>query len=488
MKKEKLNVFDKVDFLLLTFILVVAMAMRLYGYTLPLADFHSWRQADTAAVARNFARDGFDLLHPKFDDISPIQSGLENPHGYRFVEFPLYNAVFAATYKLFPSLPIEVHGRLVSSVFSLIIIAIIYYFLQKEYGKIAAVSASLIYALYPFFVFYSRVVLPETTALGMAMLSIFFLYKSQIHEKKPAIIIYYILSVVSFALALLVKPTVIFYGLALAYLFFRQFEFKIFKKIHVYLFFILVAIPLFWWRRYILAFPEGIPSSTWLITSVNTPNGLLPVFFRPAFFRWIFFERINNLILGGYTTFFFLLGCIARYKRYFSYSILASAFAYIFVFQGGNVQHEYYQVLILPALAIMSGIGVMFMLKNSRLFIHPIFLYGLIICVACISFFVSYYRIRDYYNYPAELEHMATVIKTLTQPTDKIVTDRTGDTTLLYLADRKGAPAVYKDLGELKKEGYSYFITNNSAVIETIKKTTDFDPVFENDKFALFHL
>ncbi len=61
-----------------------------------------------------------------------------------------------------------------------------------------------------------------------------------------------------------------------------------------------------------------------------------------------------------------------------------------------------------------------------------------------------------------------------------------GDTTFLYLIDRKGAPAVFKSLDELKKDGYSYFVTMNKQVIDENKEV--YEIVFENDKFALFKL
>src|SRR3989338_11713525 len=116
----------KKDLLILLVITIIAIVFRLYKIDTPLADLHSWRQADTAAVARNFARDRFDLLHPRYDDLSGRESGQENPQGYRMVEFPFYNAIFALIYKLSPVLPIEVYGRLTSVIFSLLIIAVIY--------------------------------------------------------------------------------------------------------------------------------------------------------------------------------------------------------------------------------------------------------------------------------------------------------------------------------------------------------------------------
>ena len=58
----KENNFKKKDFLILFFILIIAFILRLYKINSPLADLHSWRQVDTAAVARNYVKNGVDLL------------------------------------------------------------------------------------------------------------------------------------------------------------------------------------------------------------------------------------------------------------------------------------------------------------------------------------------------------------------------------------------------------------------------------------------
>ena len=467
----------KIDFFILIFILLVALLFRLYKINIPLADLHSWRQTDTAAVARNFVKDGFDLLHPRYDDLSNVQSGQDNPQGYRMVEFPLYNAIFAYGYKLIPSIPLEQWGRLVSIFFSLITIAVIYYLVLKEKNRLTAFFAGIIYAAFPFFVFFSRIVLPESTALGFTFLSIFFLYLNS------SSLIFYLLSMIFFAAALLIKPTAIFFSLPLVYIFFQTDKGKFLKKPFFY--FALSILPLILWRNYIRAFPEGIPVSEWLLTSVNTGGGLQKIFFRPSFFRWIFFERINNLILGGYLTVFFILGIIAKRKSFFLHSYLLSSIFYLLVFQGGNVQHEYYQTLILPSLAIFTALGINFVLENKKLisyFLSPI----LVFVIFIFSWYFSYFKVRDYYQYSQELVQEAKILNDLTRPEDKIVTDRMGDTTLLYLADRRGAPAIFKEPIELKTLGYKYLITSN----DTQKKRmgSDYEIVFENDKFTLYAL
>lgn len=486
MKKKTLN-FVRKDIYLLVIILFVASLLRLIKFSTPLADFHSWRQADTAAVARNFTRTGFDLLHPTYDDLSSIESGKENPKGFRMVEFPLYNATFALMYKVAPILPIEQYGRLTSIISSLIVIGILYYLLLKESGRIAALCGALIYSIFPFFIFFSRVVLPETTGLALAFLSIFFLYRGLDKETSREKVIFGILSVVFFALSILVKPTTVFFGVALFYLFIRKYRLQVFSQYTFYLYFLVAAVPTFLWRKYIQGFPEGIPANDWLITSVNTYQGLQNIFFRPAFFRWIFFERINAIILGGYMSVFFLLGIVKRTGKYLIHAILISSLLYLFVFQGGNVQHEYYQTLILPALAAFVGIGIQETLNYAGNEFNRWIAYFIILLTLVFSLFFSYYHVRDYYNYSTDLVQEADIIQALTKPTDWVVTDTTGDTTLLYLADRKGAPALYKDEITLKQLGYSYLVIFNKDYSNQLKEK-GLTTVFENDKLTLFRL
>jgi len=487
MRKNEENIFRKIDYVILFFILVIALVSRLYKISTPLADLHSWRQSDTSAVTRNFARNGIDVFHPRYDDLSSNQTGMENPNGYRFVEFPLYNAITATLYNLYPVFPIEIYGRLVTSFFSFFIIAVLYYVGLKERDRLTAIVGSFVYAAFPFFVFFSRVILPETTSLSFVFLALFFLYLFSSLKKAKIQIIWFIVSLVFFALSLLVKPPAIFYAFALLVIFYKKYGLSLIKKPHVYVYFLLGVIPLILWRTYIQKFPEGIPPSDWLITSVNTYQGLQNIFFRPAFFRWIFFERINNFMLGGYLTFFLVFGSLSKPKKYILTSILISALAYLFVFQGGNVQHEYYQTYILPAVALFIGVGVSAIFENRKSFFHPIITSGVILVLFVLSYFFSFYKVRDYYYYPPELPQIAKVVKTLTIPTDKIVTDRTGDTTLLYLIDRKGAPSIYKDPPELKKLGYSYLVTLHSDLIKELKQKK-YKVVFENDTFALFAL
>ncbi|MBP9691045.1 glycosyltransferase family 39 protein [Candidatus Woesebacteria bacterium] len=475
----------KVDYLIITCVLLIGLCLRLYKIDTPLADLHSFRQADTAAVARNYSRDGINLLRPVYDDLSNIQTGYENTNGLRMVEFPVYNAIVALFYRYLPITSLEIYGRLTSAFFSLISIAIVYYFALKEKNRLAAIASSSIFAIFPFFVFFSRVVLPESTAVASMMLALLFLYKST-NEKKHTIV-KLILGSVFFALAILIKPTTVFYGFTAVYLFISRYKFEVFKSWRPYIYFTIALIPFVLWRIYILQFPEGIPVSGWLFTTVNTSEGAKDIFFRPAFFRWIFMERIGTAMLGIYGVVFLIIGALGKYKTYFVHSMLFSGIAYIFTFQGGNVQHEYYQTILFPMISLLSGVGIAHMFEFTKKQLHHALLYPTVVLLVVLAWLFSYYKVQDYYYYPQDLPRIAELIKIFTSPEDHIVTDRSGDTTLLYLADRKGAPAIYKDLSELKALGYKYVVTANKELSDKYKEQ-GFAVVVENELFTMISL
>jgi hypothetical protein len=60
---------------LLTFIVLFGFFARAGTYKAPLLDHHSWRQADTASIARNFYRERLNILYPQVDQRGARQVG-----------------------------------------------------------------------------------------------------------------------------------------------------------------------------------------------------------------------------------------------------------------------------------------------------------------------------------------------------------------------------------------------------------------------------
>lgn len=482
--------FQSRDTLALGFLIALAVILRLYHITAPVADWHSWRQVDTASVARNFVEGDFDLLHPKFDDFSNVQTGKYNPEGLRFVEFPLYNASFALLYRVAPIVTLEVYGRIVTILFSLMTLISIYYLLYHEVSRPSAFWGGLIYAVMPFFVYYSRVILPDPIAIGCICISIMCMYRWTHEPKKYSSVLLYVLGLIFASSAILIKPTAIFYYLPLLYLFFRKYQFKTILRWDMYVFFLLAVMPFGIWRYWISLFPVGGPGFEWLITSVNTPEGQQIIFMRPAFFRWVFYERILLRIMGGWAGGFILLGAVRKHKRpWVIYTLCASALIYIFTFQGGNVQHDYYQIMILPVLALVAGIGIGLLYDSHERFIPRSLMTFVVLGVIAFSWVMSYQQVKDMYAVNGGLINNARIIKTLTPADARVVTDTTGDTTLLYNAHRKGMPAFADTLPELKKRGMQYFATSNAGAIEDVRTNhPEFTELFSNADITLFKL
>lgn len=473
---------NRIDVVILLVIITFALAFRLYKIDTPLIEFHSWRQADTLAVARNYSREGINILLPRYDDVSPLQTGQDNPRGYRMVEFPLYNAVIALWYQLIPQFDIVVWGRAVSIFSSIVILGIIFNLALREAGRIAAVVSAMMYAVMPFFVFYTRAILPEVFASMLVMIALYVAYRSR---SKYAII----LSAVAFALAVLVKPTTVFYALALWYAYAHHQSKLSFRLATPLVLLVVALVPFGLWRLYIQQYPEGIPANSWLITSVSTGGAMYPIFFRPAFFRWIFFERINVLILGSFNLVYFIQGLWSKTKTFLPHTLLLSSFAYLFTFQGGNVQHEYYQILILPSLAMISGIGFSYIYKNAHHLIQKIAVFAMGTALFIASWFISWEKVQHYYYSLSDIPQFAKIVRTFVAPNELIVVDTGGDTTALFAFDRKGSPGIYSSAKSLKEKGYAYIFTYNQQTADSLEQE---DPtitrVFANDRFVLLKL
>ena len=61
--------FKNIEYFLLATILFLGFIVRLYKVNNPVADWHSWRQADTASVSKTFFERGINLLYPRYHEL-----------------------------------------------------------------------------------------------------------------------------------------------------------------------------------------------------------------------------------------------------------------------------------------------------------------------------------------------------------------------------------------------------------------------------------
>ncbi|MFH1833043.1 MAG: glycosyltransferase family 39 protein [Candidatus Levyibacteriota bacterium] len=478
----------KIKFFILIIILLGAFVTRLYRFDGPIADWHSWRQSDTSAVSRNFVKSGFDFFHPRFDDLSNVPSGIDNPDGYRFVEVPIYNFFQAGLFKTFGIFSLVQWGRLVTIFSSLLTIIFIYLIVKKYRGEQAGLLSAFFFAFLPFNIYFGRTILPDSLMVMAILGGIYFFDKwlEEISNLKSQI--FFILSVIFTASAFLLKPYALFFTLPMIYLVWKNFGIKTILKWQLWIFLILSIVPLVFWRAWMMQYPQGIPQSTWLFNGGD-------IRFKGAFFQWIFGDRIGRLILGYWGLPLLILGIIAKAKNkiaknglIFFLSFIASSLLYIFVIARGNVQHDYYQILIMPTVAIFLGLGGEFLLTAPREYFHKSICYLLFVICSIFMFSFSWFVVRDYFNINnPSIVIAGKAVDELTEKNAKIIAPYDGDTSFLYQTNRAGWASFEKSLPEMVELGADYLVLVNPAPNDyNIGKT--YKIVSAKKEYILFNL
>lgn len=456
----KLTFKQSVMGLLLMISFGIGFWVRLRDIKAPLADWHSWRQADTAAVAREYVKNGIDLMHPRYQDISSMQSGKDNPNGYRMVEFPLVNGFVAFVYTSIPVLQqFEIHVvyRFVNIVLSLVSAYFIYKILSAVESQFTGVLAASVFLLLPYNIFYSRTILPEIAMVTTSMIAIWLCIK-YLESKKIG---YGITFTLSAAVALLIKPVAIFLLAPLIPYVISKVGTKIFTPKWILFAFLAIA-PVLWWRWWISQFPEGIPASSWLLNG----NGIR---FKGAFFQWIFADRIGRIILGYWGLILLGLGTLAKKKSNLIFWWTVGSFAYLSVFATGNVQHDYYQIPLVPILSILIAYGIQFLRRLNASFLSK---YSLLVIVLAFMWAFSWYHVRTLFavNNPA-IVNAGKAIERISNPQDLVVAPYSGDTAFLYQTNRSGWP-IGGSIDDKIEKGADYYVATakDSETQELMKK------------------
>lgn len=470
----------KIEFFLLMLIILGAFAVRLYRFDGPIADWHSWRQSDTSAVSRNFIKYGFDVLHPRFDDLSNGVSLIDNPQGYRFVEFPIYNVLQAGFFALFGYFTLEQWGRLVTIFSSLGSLAFLYLIVKKYISPRASLFVAFFYAFLPYNIYFGRVILPDQLMVALMLGGIYF-FDKWVENIKGSLFL--ILSILFTASAILIKPFVLFFGLPFLYLVWSRFKLTFLKKWKLWAFIILAILPFILWRIWMQQYPEGIPRSDWLFNG----NGIR---FKGAFFHWIFAERISHLILGFFGLPFVVIGLLAKPKKegWLFYLFIISVLVYLTVLATGNVQHDYYQILIIPTLALFFAKGIDFILEKSDVLFNRYISYIVIVVSVLFLLAFGWFKVRDFYSIQhPEIIEAGKAVDRLTPKDAKVIAVYNGDTTFLYHTNRRGWPVFERDFSDFIKAGATHIAFVNPGKDE-LNFATQFETISRTSNYAIFDL
>jgi len=456
--------------------------VRLYKINSPIADWHSWRQADTASVSRIYAEHGINLLLPRYHDVSSIQTGMFNPNGYRMVEFPFYNAITALAVNALPKYSLEVWARLITIATALVTSFFLYLIGRKLMGKWGGLLCAFFYLFIPFNIFFTRVILPDPMGVCFGIISLWAFLEFFGNDKKVLLWT----SGIFFGMAMLIKPYLGFYLFPIIYLALKKYGIKKFltdKKIIIgtIIFFVLTFAPFIAWRMWEGKFLEGIPFYTWAF------NGNL-IRFKPSFWYWIFGERLGHLILGSLGLIPFIFGVVnTKVKNLFIHAFLAGALFYVVVVASANVMHDYYQILTIPVISLTLAAGSVYLWTTQ---IYNKILVRLITIVSIFVMLITgWNQISGNYaiNHPEIIEAGAEVDR-ITPKDTIVIAPYNGDTAFLYQTKRSGWPAIDDSINNIIKKGADYYVSVDQGSADTKMIEARFKTIEKTDKYIIIDL
>jgi 4-amino-4-deoxy-L-arabinose transferase-like glycosyltransferase len=399
-------------------ILLLALVLRSYHIAYPAWDYHNWRQTITLMIARDFARHGFPLLQPQ---VAWIGNRPSDPN-YFNAEFSIESVLAGLLYKVFGES--DVAARSVTIAFSLIGICCLYNLLDRRAGRTTARLAAFIYALLPYHLFFGRVFMPDVPAIALALGSLDGLDRWTANRKPVW------LAGAGFfaALAILQKPRMILVAMPAIYLFWLAYGRSVLRRREPYIFFLIACLPELGW----LVHGTFIESQT-AVSAFNIPRELfahrLELWIRLPYLQRVLgalaFEAFSPVGLG-LALIGFLLPALNRATWLARWWIIGSALV-LFPIPGVIPDNLYYLSMFLPGGAALAGIALARVPGHLlRSVILVVFAGGAI------------YSARPLYH-PDRLPHdLGMLLRSLSGPTDLLVTETGGSPNVLYYADRRG--------------------------------------------------
>ena len=422
------------------FLLGLAFLLRIYKVNSPIIGMASWRQADAAAISRNYFENDYRFLYPQVD-----WGG--SSAGFVETEFPLYSFAVALLYKIFGVS--ESYGRLLSIIFSLITLYFLYLLVLKLIDRKTALWSCFFFAILPPAVFFSRTFQPESLLLMSLVLGIYLFFQWTETNKLG----YVIISSVFISLACLIKPPSLCIGLPLLYLAWQKFGKKVLTKGSFWLYGLLVLFPVGMWyfHAHNIFLKHGLTFGIWGYGTDKWGNWDLV--FSLKFWNRILFMNIAEDYLTWPGFVIFIIGLLLKRKnhkeKFFDIWLIA-LFVYFVIVAGGNYYHLYYQLpFLFPATVYMGKVFARYFkpraLYEKRSLFLSIGLVGILILSAGrYHIYMSKENVKT-----SDTVRLARAVNKIIEKEALIIAVDRNDPTLLYHAHRKGWHSFPEQLDDI---------------------------------------
>ena len=422
---------------------LIGFLLRIVHLNTPIVGIHSWRQADTAAMARHFALEGTPIWLPQIDWAGASK-------GYVECEFPIFPYIVGQIYKLF-----GVHesiGRGLSVLLSIMTILLVIRIGSKIFDPISGWWGGLFFALLPLNIYYGRTFQAESLLLFLAAISIDQLF---VWKKRSSISALFI-SWVAFCIACLIKLLpFIWLGLPLLViqvyykdqLYLSSFKdlfrlvVKTIKSPVVWIYALsTIAVVLIW---FVYSYHLGQQSGhSFFIWGKETDRVSLDMLINAEVWLNLFLRiLVRNCAIFGI---FFVFLCVWKCGYGSGIKVLNSGLLGIFICTALSMRsssvHEYYQLPLQLFLCPMMGRGWNFL--SVSIGAKRISKYLLASLLSMLTFVSITVLSIDYWQVEINQEKiwmpLANVVRSEVNLQDRIVTVTGLDPTLLNLSRRQG--------------------------------------------------
>ena len=326
--------------------LAVFFVLHLYNVTAPPNGYHQWRESDTAAVMLNYYQEDATFLYPRCN-----QRGATS--GITGMEFPLYHYLGAMTYFVFG--PHHVLPRLLTILAGIASLLFLRGIVRRLVGEPEAVWSVVAMALSPLFFFYSSKIMPDVWML-MFLLSAVYFFVRYVDERRFWLIT---CSGLALVLSATIKPLGLCLYLPMLWLLLtrRQAKLPAFGLMAGY---VAVTIGLtLGWFMYARHITETFGTQAFYM------GEFLDRFYQPLFetefykkllLQWPFELWVGWVLIPA--TGFGMYQAIKTRTAIFFFLWIAGAYV-VFALTSFHAQsHDYYAIIIVPPLAVLSGIGL----------------------------------------------------------------------------------------------------------------------------------
>ena len=439
--------------------IMLGLMARVLAFQSPLFDLHAWRQADTAAIARNFANERFNPLYPQVDHRG------NRATGYVETGLELYGFAVAAIARVV-GFSTEI-GRLLSASLFPFATLLLYRFIAERYGTVTALIGAAIYALgLPLTMYIDRAFMNESL---LALLSIAAVRSAQLYLRDKAWPPLLSLLLTTSLIAA-IKPTYLIVWGPVAGLFAEHYGRRAALRAELWVLVLVnLGVMAVWFHH-----AHSLFLMTGLTFGLTDKLFDVDLLLSHTYVAKIATRMVRD-VLSPVGAVFLIVGLwsMRRRRKLAEVAGVISFTAYLIVVTVGNFHHNYYQLPIVPVAAVLIAIGIADTVERfgARRGLNP-FRVSIaavaVVAAAAFSTFVRNVSFHNWYEIDSTVVYLCNEVRPRLGSSERVVIVGSKSPALLFCLDRKGwlldpEEASAERLTQIIGEGARTMIIDRSA-------------------------